>query len=136
MILTGSDTYNKVQFCLGEVHIKKKKEDFSNTAKILGNNIKQIRTLEKLSQEELAEKIGKSSHFISLVERGESGLSVNTIIDICKALNTDTNSIFAGIVKSENTKLNSFLSKSFDTFECKDKEMVLYLINYIISSKS
>ena len=114
----------------------KKKEDFSNTAKILGNNIKQIRTLEKLSQEELAEKIGKSSHFISLVERGESGLSVNTIIDICKALNSDTNSIFDGRIKSENTELNSFLSKSFDTFECKDKEMVSYLINYIISSKS
>lgn len=114
----------------------KKKEDISNTAKILGNNIKQIRALEKRSQEELAEKIGKSSHFISLVERGESGLSVNTIIDICKALNTDTNSIFAGIVNTENVKLNTFLSKSFDTFEEKDKDMVSYLINYIISSKN
>lgn len=114
----------------------KKKEDVSNTAKILGNNIKQIRTFEKLSQEELAEKIGKSSHFISLVERGESGLSVNTIIDICKALNTDTNSIFAGIVNTENATLNTFLSKSFDTLGEKDKAMVSYLINYIISSKN
>ena len=114
----------------------KKKEDTSNISKILGANIKQIRILEGISQEQLAERINKSSHFISLIERGESGLSVNTIIDICKALDTDTNSIFAGIVKPSNTHTNSFLNKSFDTFGEKDKEMVSYLINYIVSSKN
>lgn len=67
----------------------------SNIAKIIGKNIKQVRSLEHISQEKLAEKIGKSAHFISLLERGESGLSVPTVIDICKALNTDTNTIFA-----------------------------------------
>lgn len=67
----------------------------SNICKILGSNIKKIRTLEGISQEKLAEKIGKSAHFISVLERGESGLSLQTIIDICNALNTDTNSIFA-----------------------------------------
>ena len=41
----------------------------SNISKILGKNINQIRTLEGLSQEKLAEKIGKSAHFISLLER-------------------------------------------------------------------
>ena len=37
-----------------------KKKDNSNIAKILGANIKQIRTLEGISQEQLAEKIGKT----------------------------------------------------------------------------
>lgn len=111
-----------------------KKEDNSNISKILGNNIKQIRTFEGLTQEQLAEKINKSSHFISLLERGESGLSLNTIIDICKALNTDTNSIFAGVVNSPNT--TSFFNKSYENFSEKDKEMVSYLINYIITSKN
>ena len=59
--------------------------------KILGSNIKQIRTLEGISQEELAARIGKSSHFISVIERGESGLSLGTVIDICKALNNTRN---------------------------------------------
>ena len=63
--------------------------------KILGRNIKQVRSLEGISQEKLAEKIGKSAHFISLLERGESGLSVPTVIDICNALNIDTNTIFS-----------------------------------------
>ena len=110
------------------------KENHSNISKILSNNIKQIRILEGITQERLAEKINKSPHFISLLERGASGLSVNTIIDICKALNTDPNSIFNGIVNYTNT--TSFLNKSFETLSEKDKEMVLYLINYIITSKN
>lgn len=113
----------------------KKKDNNSNVVKTLGKNIKQIRTLEGLSQEELAERINKSSHFISLVERGESGISVNTIIDICKALNTDTNSIFAGIIDTSNIQADTLLSKIFNSFEEKDKEMVSYLINYILNSK-
>lgn len=112
-----------------------KKDNNSNISKILGKNIKQIRTLEGLSQEGLAERINKSAHFISLVERGESGISVNTIIDICKALNTDTNSIFAGVIDTSNIQSDNLLSKIFNSFEEKDKEMVSYLINYILNSK-
>lgn len=67
----------------------------SNIAKIIGRNIKQVRSLEGISQERLAEMISKSSHFISLLERGESGLSISTVIDICRALNTDPNTILA-----------------------------------------
>lgn len=114
----------------------RKKYNNSNIAKTLGRNIKQIRTLEGISQEELAEKINKSSHFISLVERGESGISINTIVDICKALNTDTNSIFAGTVNISSIQSDNFLIKTFNSFEKKEKDMVLYLINYILNSKN
>ena len=107
----------------------------SNIAKIIGNNIKQIRTLEGISQEKLAETIGKSAHFISVLERGESGLSVQTVIDICRALNTDTNSIFAGTIDNISVPADSLLNKSFENFDKKDKDMVSYLINYIMSSK-
>ena len=107
----------------------------TNIRKILGSNIKQIRTLEGISQEELAARIGKSSHFISVIERGESGLSLGTVIDICKALNTDTNSIFAGTIDNSNVYRDSILNKSFETFTDKDRDMVEYLINYIVSSR-
>ena len=113
-------------------------EDNNNNAdisKILGTNIKQIRSLEGISQEQLAERISKSSHFISLLERGECGLSISTLIDICRALNTDTNSIFVGILEPTTICSNSLLNKSFKAFDTKDKEMVSYLINYINSIK-
>ena len=108
----------------------------SGIAKILGNNIKQIRNREGISQEKLAEKIGKSAHFISLLERGVSGLSVATVIDICKALNTDTNTIFAGTIDNSTIYTDSFLNKSLESLNDKDKDMVSYLVDYIISSKN
>ena len=36
----------------------------NDIARIIGNNIKKIRNKEKISQERLAELIGKSAHFI------------------------------------------------------------------------
>ena len=108
----------------------------SSIAKILGNNIKQIRNREGISQEKLAEKIGKSAHFISLLERGVSGLSVATVIDICKALNTDTNTIFDGTIDNSTIYIDSFLNKSLESLNDKDKDMVSYLVDYIISSKN
>ena len=66
---------------------------------------------------------------------GESGLSIQTVIDICRALNTDTNSIFAGTMDNLSVPTDSLLNKFFETFDKKDKDMVSYLINYIINSK-
>ena len=104
-------------------------------SKILGNNIKKIRTLEGISQEKLAEKIGKSSHFVSLLERGACGLSVATVIDICKALNTDTNTIFAGIINTSSIYTDSFLSNAVEHFNNADRELISYIVNYILNSK-
>ena len=103
----------------------------SNIAKIIGNNIKKIRNKEHISQEKLAELIGKSAHFISLLERGESGLFVGTLLDICQDLGTDNNSIFAGTLDSSNMYNNSFLHKSFEKFDDSSKELVEHVIDYI-----
>ena len=107
----------------------------SSIAKIIGNNIKQVRTLEGISQEKLAEKIGKSAHFISVLELGESGLSIATVIDICKALNTDTNTIFAGTIDTSNIYTDNFVHNAIEKFNDTDKALVSFIVNYILNSK-
>ena len=103
-----------------------------NIAKIIGSNIKKIRNKNKISQERLAELVGKSAQFISLLERGESGLSIGTLLDICRILDTDANSIFAGALDTKSYS-DSFLNKSFESFSQNDKDIVVNLINYINS---
>ena len=68
MLFTGSDTYLLIQFYRKEVH-NMGNDTNTSISKILGNNIKQIRSREGISQEKLAERIGKSAHFISVLER-------------------------------------------------------------------
>lgn len=46
------------------------KED--NILRIMGKNIKNARTTQKITQSKLAEKLNTSDKFISMLERGES----------------------------------------------------------------
>lgn len=109
------------------------KTDFLET---IGKNVKRIRLLRGLSQETLANDLDKSVNFISLIERGESGLSIQTLIDLCKILEVDANSIFEGIIVPTPEMADNYITKSLNLFNEKDKAMVTDLIDYIISSKN
>lgn len=107
----------------------------SSTLEILGKNIKQIRLLKGLSQENLASDLQKSINFISLVENGKTGLSIQTLVDICTALKVDTNTLFSDIITQNEIHTDAFISNSLNLFGEKDKAMVTELITYIIDSK-
>lgn len=107
----------------------------SSVLTTLGKNVKQIRLLKGLSQENLASELQKSINFVSLLENGKTGLSIQTIVDICNALEIDANALFSGIINKQE-KEDSFIINSFNLFNEKDKEIVTKLTNYIIDSKN
>ncbi len=102
----------------------------------LGKNIRQIRLLRGISQESLANDLQKSVNFVSLLENGKTGLSVQTLVDICSALKVDTNALFSGIVTSPNNNVDSFIIDSLNLFKGEDKAIVSNLIRYIADSKN
>lgn len=53
--------------------------------KIFGLRIRELRKKSKLTQSELAEKIGLSTNFIGMVERGERNTSVDKIFKPSRA---------------------------------------------------
>ena len=52
----------------------------------LGVRVRQQRVLNRMTQEQLAEKTGVSSSFIGHIERGEKKASVETVVALCNAL--------------------------------------------------
>ena len=52
----------------------------------LGVRVRQQRVLNRLTQEQLAEKAGVSSSFIGHIERGEKKASVETVVALCNAM--------------------------------------------------
>ena len=54
----------------------------------LGKRVRIRRTVLELTQEELAERIGVCTSFIGQIERGSRKLSVDTLYDLCNALET------------------------------------------------
>lgn len=55
---------------------------------LLGKRVRIRRNVLGLTQERLAEKIGVCTSFIGHIERGSRKLSVDTLYDLCKALET------------------------------------------------
>lgn len=55
---------------------------------LLGKRVRIRRKVLELTQEELAEKINVCTSFIGHIERGTRKLSVETLYDLCKALDT------------------------------------------------
>lgn len=128
-------SYLKLLFCIKFLIGDTMKENKENTLKVIGKNIKQIRLLKNLIQEELAEKIDKSINFISLIERGESSISISTIIDICNALQISSDKLFNGLIDKQVVTDDEFITNSLNMFNRKDKEIVKAGIDYIINSK-
>ncbi len=62
--------------------------------------------------------------------------SMGTLIDICRALNTDPNTLLAGAFDNSSIHTDSFLNKALETFSDRDKELVSYIVDYVLGSKS
>ncbi len=61
---------------------------------IISDNIKKLRTKEKLSQEALAEKLNCSREFISRVENKKERISLNMMLKIAKLFNINPSTLF------------------------------------------
>ena len=61
---------------------------------ILGTNIKRFRTLNRLSQEELAEQVDISTNFLSSIEIGKKWISPYTMAKLSEALKIESYELF------------------------------------------
>lgn len=62
-------------------------EETKKNLKTFGSRIQELRKKNNLTQSELAEKIGLSTNFIGMIERGERNTSVDKIFKLSRAFN-------------------------------------------------
>ena len=108
----------------------------NNALQIIGNNIKTIRLLRNMTQEQMAEKLDRSVNFVSLIELGKSGMSVQTIIDICNILEVNTDSLFKGLLDYKMKDKDKYIIENVISLSNEDKDVVTNLIEYIIKKSS
>ncbi len=82
--------------------------------KNIGKKIKLARAKAEYTQEQLAEKLSLSPRYISQLERGIAFGSATTIINICKALNINSDFLFDDLINTNNTSiLNNIADNTF-----------------------
>lgn len=101
----------------------------------IGKNVKSIRLSRGITQEVMAEKLNKSTNFVSLLEKGSSGASLQTLVDICNILQVDANSIFKGLLTYNIEEKDRYIIDNISAFSGKDKKIMTDLINYIIETR-
>lgn len=80
--------------------------------KMMGNRIKQARKIKRYTQAELSECIDMSPKNMSQVELGLMGISLSTLISICKVLDVSADYILFGIKDNEQKNaVNIMLSE-------------------------
>lgn len=70
----------------------------------IGKRIQISRERAGLTQEQLGEKIDRSTQFISTIERGVAGASLETVISLCDVLNVSSEWILRGRSPSASTE--------------------------------
>jgi len=68
--------------------------EYGELCKKFGIKLKYYRLSKNFSQDELAEKIGVDSHYISDIECGRRNITFKTLNKIANSLNTDISKFF------------------------------------------
>lgn len=99
-----------------------------------GERIKELRTARALSQERLALNAGITPVYLGQVERGQKNATVNTIEQICRAMNVSLAEFFStGEMKSnENEKISNQILCQLSGLSDNEKLQILQIVKTVI----
>lgn len=78
----------------------------------IGARLKKARQQKKYTQEYVADKLNVSCQHISDIERGLNGMSVPTLMELCKILDVDADFLLFGTVtRKKDNPINELIDK-------------------------
>ena len=100
--------------------------------KILSANIRKYRKQIGITQEQLAEKIGKSANYIGMIERGEKVPSLTTFVLIAIGISTDI--LLVGITENSYAVQNSLYNERIGKLDNAKRNMLYSVMDAILNS--
>lgn len=99
-----------------------------------GRNIQRLRKQRKLTQEELAEICGLTANSISRIECGSLFPALDTVIAICNALNTTSDSILAQYIQADSGLRWTHLSDKLSTLPAAKQDKIEIILECLIET--
>ncbi len=102
--------------------------------KAVGSRLQELRKAKGLTQEQLAERVNISPHYLSALERGVYNMKLDLLVDILNTLNCSADEAFADVVdKSFQVKSNQ-LSDRLKSLPIKEQRKILEVVDTMISN--
>ena len=102
--------------------------------KNIGKNLRELRKSARLTQNQLAEKSNLSANYIAHIEGGRNPLSIESLLNLCNALNVTPNAILLGEYKAKGAA-DSLLRKT-DKFTDSEFALVEDIIDAVSKTKN
>lgn len=96
---------------------------------IIGQNIREIRISINLTQDQFSEKLNITPNHLSKIENGNVGITVETIINVCKIANCSPINLFKGIVET------SSIMDKYELLNSNNKATVEILIAHLLDTQ-
>lgn len=104
--------------------------------KRIGMRIKQYREKLGLTQEELEEKTGLASGYISTVERGITFPRYEKLITIINTLGVSADAIFCDVLINSSAYKESILSEKLASLPPQSRQRILQLVEFMIQQET
>lgn len=99
--------------------------------KSFGKILREFRRKNKLTQEELAEKLGISLKYISRIENGNNGVKTQTLINYMNILGITPNTIFADFITDKEAAKNVEISEKINKLSDEKKDLINSIIDLL-----
>ena len=96
---------------------------------IIGRNIKNIRKDLDLTQEDFAEQLNINAQFLSQIETGKAGISLDNAINICNTAKCSSTKLFKYLIKSPD------IIDKYELLTDRDKSVINKMISVLLSTK-
>lgn len=103
--------------------------------KHIGKVCQEYRLKNNLTQNQVAELTGLEPRHISQIERGLSKGSIDTLIKLCNAYQITPDVILYDLLDTNIKKSISIYDEDFKKLNKRDKESILYFINFFFPDK-
>lgn len=100
----------------------------------IGSRLREARNMVKLAQEQLAEKVGIGTTYISDIERGAKFPSLSMFINIVDALGVSSDYILRGEIEAGKNCVYDDITKKLDGLSPKQRLAVAELIDTYIKT--
>ena len=102
-----------------------------------GDRLRLKRTLLEMTQDEMAEKINRAPKYYADIERGNCGMSIETLLALSETLNMSLDYILLGDIKKEREKIHteevSAVMSLLDSCSKKNRDYVRMLKLFLIA---
>lgn len=112
--------------CTEKVQVKKMID------KRIGQRFKECRERAGLTQEQLAEKTGVATYYISRVERGACFPRYENLIALLNGLGVSADAVFCDVTNVPGPSKINFLNESFYALPVEDQKRILDMIELMI----